>query len=154
MKTIRLSPIVRLCTAAAWTSFFFVAVAHPQAIKPAYQGRFTLPYEVKWGGSTLPAGSYVITIKSIGSPVIALIRSTDSKGVVTYVQSGAATPTKDGRNALLIASRDGKEFVHSLALSDVGLTLIFDPTLANSKSAVAGLDARTMKTVSLLSAKK
>ena len=152
MKTIRIPHIVRFCAAAAWASFFFIAVAHPQAIEPAYQGRFTLPYEVQWGGSTLPAGSYVITIKSIGSPVIALIRSTGSKDIVTYVQSGAATPKKDGRNALLIASRDGKEVVYSLALSDVGLTLIYDPTLAHPKH--AALEARTRKAVSLLSAKK
>jgi hypothetical protein len=151
MKTIRIPPIVRLCAAAAWASFFFIAVAHPQAIAPAYQGRFTLPYEVQWGGSTLPAGSYVITIKSIGSPVIALIRSTGSKDIVTYVQSGAATPKKDGRNALLIASRDGKEVVHSLALSDVGLIFVYDPTLAHPKSVP---EARTLKAVSLFSAKK
>jgi hypothetical protein len=34
----------------------------------AYQGKFTLPFEVYWGGSTLPAGDYTFELSSQSSP--------------------------------------------------------------------------------------
>jgi hypothetical protein len=117
---------------ALFTSFFFAGGAQAQALTPAYKGEFTLTHQTHWGNSVLKPGTYTITIKSVGQPVIALIRNSQGDAV-TYVVSGANGGNAIGVNALLIKQKDGELFVHSLALADVGMVLIYNPSLTREK---------------------
>jgi hypothetical protein len=135
--------------AALLTSLFFVGTARAQGQSPAYVGKFTLSYQVVWGKSVLQPGNYTITIKSTGAPMIALVRNSDGDAV-THVVSGARSANPNGVNAILIKEKDGQLKVHSLALADLGIVLIYDPGLARE----AVQEARASKTVPVTWAKK
>jgi len=150
MKAIQVRTLGKVLAGALLASFLFATTAHAQAI--AFQAKFTLPYEVQWSGSTIPAGDYVLKIRSTGSPMIALIRSASGKPVVTYVMNGSIDTNPNGQNALLITTRRGKNIVHSLALADLGVVLVYDPSLAHEKPSVE--EAQAKHFVPLVSAKK
>ena len=108
------------------------ATASAQTGPAKYVGRFTLQSSVHWGKSTLQPGTYTITIWYTGVPLIAAI--SDSQGrAVTHVMSGARGSRTDGLNALLIREKDGQLRVCSLALSDLGIDLIFDRAPAQER---------------------
>jgi hypothetical protein len=48
----------------------------------AYQSKFTLPFEVYWGGSTLPAGDYTFELSSRSSPYTLYIRGQKSNVII------------------------------------------------------------------------
>jgi len=138
-----------LLLAALLTSLLFVGTTQAQGQLPAYIGKFTLPYQVRWGGSVLRPGDYTLSIKSTGSPMIALVRTADGDAV-TYVMNGSLSAHTNGVNALLIRERDGQLIVHSLALADLGVVLIYDPSLAHEPVK----EARIKHAVPVMSAKK
>lgn len=138
-----------LWLAALLTSLFFVSTARAQGQLPAYKGKFTLPYEVHWGRSVLRPGDYTFTIQDMRSPIIALVRTAEGNAV-TYVESGSLSGHTNGVNALLIRERDGQLIVHSLALADLGVLLIYDPSLAQEPTKVAPVK----RSVPILAARK
>jgi hypothetical protein len=138
-----------LLVAALFTSLFFVGSARAQGQSPAYVGKFALTNQIHWGKCVLQPGNYTITIKSTREPTIALIRNIDGDAV-TYVVSGARSGNTNGVNAVLIKEKDGQLKVHSLALADLGMVLIYDPTLARETAQ----EARVSKTVPVTWAKK
>jgi hypothetical protein len=130
-------------------SLFFAGTARAQGQSPAYAGKFTLTQQVRWGKDVLQPGAYTITIKSTGSPLVASIRNADGDAV-THVVSGARTGSTDGVNALLLKEKDGQLTVHSLTLADLGMVLIYDPSLARK----AVHEARVSQAVPMIWAKK
>src|SRR5215469_10238912 len=102
--------VTAMFLAALLASFSFVRSARAQAQRPAFFGTFTLPYHARWGGSVLSPGKYSVTIKSTGSPMIALVRTADGDAV-TYVMNGSLSAHTNGVNALLIRERDGQLIV-------------------------------------------
>ena len=134
---------------ALLTSLCFARTSRAQGQVPAYKGKFTLPYQVRWGGSVLRPGDYTVTIKSTGSPMIALVR-TAGGDAVTYVLNGSLSGHTNGINALLISEKGGQLIVHSLALADLGVVLIYDPSLAQEPVK----EARAKQSVPVMSAKK
>jgi hypothetical protein len=138
-----------MLVAALLTSLFFVGTARAQGQFPAYVGKFTLSYKVVWGNSVLQPGDYTITIKSIGAPIVALVRNSEGDAV-THVVSGARSRNPNGVNAILIKEKDGQLKVYSLALADLGMVLIYDPLLARETVE----QARVTHTVPVMWAKK
>jgi hypothetical protein len=151
MKGIQGLTATKWLVVAFLASFFFAGAAQAQGQLPAFAGKFTLPYEVHWGNSVLPPGDYSLTIKSKGTPMIALVRTADGEAV-TYVMNGAVETHPNGQNALLIKERRGQRIVHSLALNDLGVVLIYDPSLAHEKPLVQ--EARNIQAVPVTSGKK
>jgi hypothetical protein len=132
MKGNRGMAAIALLVVVALTSLLS-GTASAQAISPAYVGKFTLTAETHWGKAVLQPGSYTITIKSTGSPLIALIR--DANGdAFTYEVSGAQSQNHNGLNALLIGEKHGQPTVHSLALAELGIVLTYDRSLAREKT--------------------
>jgi hypothetical protein len=141
---------LRLLTLAALlTSLFFVGTARAQGQSPTYVGKFTLTYQIHWGKTVLQPGKYKVSINSIGAPIIGTIRTVAGDGV-SIVMSQARTGNKNGVNGLLIKEKDGQPIVHSLAIADLGVVLIYDPTLARETVQ----EARVSKTIPVTWAKK
>jgi hypothetical protein len=134
-----------------FASFLFATAAQAQGLRPAYVGNFTLPYEVHWGNTVLPPGDYRLSIKSTATPMIAFVRSAEGKAI-TFVMNGSVDTDPKGQNALLITERAGQRIVHSLALNDLGVVLIYEPSLAHEKPVVQ--EARNIRAVPVTSAKK
>jgi len=131
MRKNRTMAATTLLVVIALTSLFS-GTASAQANPPAYAGKFTLTAETHWGRAVLQPGSYTITIKSTGSPMIALIRNANGDAF-TYEMSGAQSRNHNGLNALLVGEKHGQLTVHSLALADLGIVLVYDRSLAREK---------------------
>jgi len=130
-------------------SLLFVGTLPAQGELAVYRGKFTLSYQVHWGQSILEPGDYTITIESAGTPTIALIRKADGEGV-SLVVSRVNSPATNSVNALLIKDKDGQLTVHSLSLANLGMILIYDPSLARESVQ----EARVSRTVPVIWAKK
>jgi hypothetical protein len=118
-----------LAVAALLTSLFFAGTARAQGQSPAYVGKFTLTQQIHWGKTVLQPGKYKVTINSTVASNIGTIRTVAGDGV-SIVMSQARTGNKNGVNGLLIKEKDGQPTVHSLAIADLGVVLIYDPALA------------------------
>ena len=149
MQRTRKLAVIAMFLSALLASPSLIPTAQAQAQRPAFFGNFTLPYQVRWGGSVLPPGKYSVTIKSTGSPMIALVRTAEGNAV-TYVVNGSVSTESNHTNALLLRENKGQFVVHSLALADLGVVLIYDPSLA--KEPVK--EARQERSLPILSAKK
>jgi hypothetical protein len=51
----------------------------------AYEGKFTLPAETHWGGSTLPAGDYTLTLPFKNAPYTFYIRGHKAVAIISAV---------------------------------------------------------------------
>ena len=141
---------LRLLTLGALlTSLFFAGTARAQDQSPAYVGKFTLTQQIHWGKTVLQPGKYKVTINSTVAPIIGTIRTAAGDGV-SIVMSQARTGNKNGVNALLIKEKDGQPTVHSLALAELGMVLIYDPSLARETVQ----EARVSRAVPVMWAKK
>jgi hypothetical protein len=141
---------LRLLTLAALlTSLFFAGTARAQGQSPAYVGKFTLTQQIHWGKTVLQPGKYKVTINSTVAPIIGTIRTVAGDGV-SIVMSQARTGNKNSVNGLLIKEKDGQPTVHSLAIADLGVVLIYDPTLARETVQ----EARVSQTIPVTWAKK
>jgi hypothetical protein len=138
-----------LLVVALVASFFFGGGARAQGVSPTYVGKFTLTQQIHWGKGVLQPGNYTITIKSLGSPVIATIRTADGNAV-TDVMTAARTRNTNGSSALLIKEKKGQMKVCSLTLADLGTVLIYDSALARE----AVQEARANQTVPVTWARK
>ena len=49
----------------------------------AYQGKFTLPFETRWGGVTLPAGDYTFAMPSTSYPYRLYIKGQAGNAIIT-----------------------------------------------------------------------
>ena len=135
--------------AALLTSVFSVGTARAQAQYPAFVGKFTLTQQTHWGQSVQRPGKYTISIKSTAAPIIGTIRTADGDAV-SFVVSQASNGNTNGVNALLIKEKDGKLTVHSLALADLKMVLIYDSSLARETVH----EARVSQMVPVIWAKK
>lgn len=142
-------PGSKMLFAAILMSLFFVGTSQAQGGLSAFVGKFTLTDQIHWSNSVLQPGDYTITIESTSTPVIALIRNGEGRPIAR-VRSGILSGNTSVVNALLMKEKDGQFWVHSLALADLRMVLIYDPALARE----AVLEARVSKTVPVMLAKK
>ena len=142
-------PDNKMLFAALLVSLFFVGISQAQGDLPAYVGKFTLTDQIHWDKSVLQPGDYTITIGSTSMPIIALIRNGEGRPVARLL-SGIRSGNPSVVNALLLKEKDGQFWVHSLALADLRMVLIYDLTLARETVQ----EARVNKTVPVTWAKK
>lgn len=142
-------PDNKMLFAGLLVSLFFVGISQAQGDLPAYVGKFTLTDQIHWDKSVLQPGDYTITIGSTSMPIIALIRNGEGRPVARLL-SGVRSGNPSVVNALLLKEKDGQFWVHSLALADLRMVLIYDPTLARETVQ----EARVNKTVPVTWAKK
>ena len=128
--TIRSAMMVAVLLAA---TCFHVSVA--AAAPAAFQGRFKLPHEVRWGKAVLPPGEYSLRVEYSGPATLVTIGEAKSGKTIAFLVSVASEGNKDRKeeSALLIGARDGRPTVHSLRLSELQTVLTFDPVLAHGR---------------------
>jgi hypothetical protein len=112
---------------AAWS---FASVANAQV---ALQGKFSLPYEARWGQAVLPAGDYLLSITSTASPAMVVIQDAKSHQQVAMVAPQTREVSRNGGTALLVGTRGTQRVIHSLRLAELGEVFISDPTLAHGR---------------------
>ncbi len=121
---------------------------------PPYQGKFTLPNDVRWGKAMLPAGDYLLRVEYVNSATFATIQEAKSRKIVAIVLSSISDDNKniEEGNALLIGTRDGQSVVHSLRLAELGMVLVYDRPLARARREIE--EAHNNQAVPVTSAMK
>ena len=111
---------------------FFVALALALAPRAASAlenqvGKFTIPFEVHWGGAVLPAGSYSISADSLNSSTMINVYKEDrpSAGFLIPAISWDATPTWSGKVQLVIDHKNGEAYVKELKVGSEGVALYY-----------------------------
>ena len=89
-----------------------------------YSAKFTLPYEVRWGGAVLPAGDYSLAMDSIKGPLNVI----DASGRIRALVSGLPDHPANGQPASLLVTHDGDErTVRSFNCPAWGLRFVYKP---------------------------
>ena len=126
-----------------------ISVAGASAQTGVYSGRFTLPYQVRWGQAMLPAGDYSIHFSSIHSP--ATVHSMDGK-ISAFVFTGRSGDSEKGPSSLTIVTRGNERQVASLNLPEARVSLVYSPLTKAEQENLA--EVKQTETVPLVAAKK
>jgi hypothetical protein len=87
----------------------------------AYQGKFTLPFEVRWQNAVLPAGDYTISLRSASVPYKMSVRGA-GKSVILLGVSGSDRAVSEKSQLTLIKVGDSY-VVRSLEAGQIGLDI-------------------------------
>jgi hypothetical protein len=118
------------------TVFGLIALAlssYPASAQaPAFNGSFSLTHEVRWQGTTLPAGDYTISIESLTLPV--LIKASGPNGGFFLMASAKSERHAEQGNVLVLEQRGSTSFISELYLADYDLHVRYSvPTAPNEK---------------------
>jgi hypothetical protein len=97
------------------------AAPAPAAAQNVYNGRFTLPEDVRWGAALLPAGEYTFSLKSSVLPAQIVIHG--SNGTSMVLTSNTVPKKGDAPSSLTIQHRFGMRVVSDLYLAELGIDL-------------------------------
>jgi hypothetical protein len=148
MNTKKSFSTIQLLTLGLLVSFLWAGVANAA---PQYRGRFSLPYEVRWGQAVLPAGEYLISFVDVQTRVFAVIQDAKSGKDVAHLAAVTNGDAK-GTSALLIAEVGNQQVVHSLRLAELGEVFIYDPALARGAEDVR--EAHKVQTLPIVAEKR
>jgi hypothetical protein len=117
------SHLTRMLAIAAIGLFAVCVSATPASAQNAFKGAFTLPSEVRWQGTNLPAGDYTFTLKSTAVPAQLLLKGPNGSAFIL-------TTTTDDRGAgdrsFLTVERQGvTRFVREVYLAGLNLHLCY-----------------------------
>ena len=111
----------RILAITALGFFAVCATAVPASAQDACKGSFTLPQEVRWQGTTLPAGDYTFSMKSVAVP--SRITLHGPNGGVFVAAIVADSDNVSDRSVMTIEHRGGMSVVRDLCLAPIGLRL-------------------------------
>jgi len=89
----------------------------------AYQGRFTLPFEVYWGGATLPAGDYKFQLESQSSPYTLYIHSEKTNVIIRATSADTGVLSSSARLDLVNIS--DVQTIKSFEAPELGVTFTY-----------------------------
>jgi hypothetical protein len=122
--TLALGSLLTIC--------FNAGLANAQIQKNA-SGKFTMPFEARWGLATLPAGDYTFTLEGTG--IGATVRVYRGPECVAMIQNASYDRASSGPAALtMIHNRDGNA-VSDLRLPGIGQVFHYASHNASSGAA-------------------
>ncbi len=115
MKTIRFTILSSLALALLGPCF---GTAYAQGLT----GKFTLPFEARWGLATLKAGDYKFTLDHAPGGMLHLYRGAKP---VAFIVAETYAPKVTGRPSLTVTTDSIASTIRELALPDAGLVLYY-----------------------------
>jgi hypothetical protein len=117
MNGIRCSSLVRFSGLALLAACFVAGHANAQV----FQGKFTLPFQARWGQATLPAGDYSFKLDSVDPTLpLAIYRGRNCVGMIV---AQSYEKTYSGNAELTVE----QSTVRTLRLPEIGIILQFAP---------------------------
>jgi hypothetical protein len=101
-------------------------------------GRFTLPHEVLWQNTPIPAGDYRFTLQPAGPLEMLKLSKISGTPATFMLMVNDTEATGSGTARLVILSRPGSSYVSSMTLPQYEVTLHF-ATPKNSRKEMAQL---------------
>jgi hypothetical protein len=107
-------------------TFLFLVCLVPGAANAqnVFSGKFRLKNEVRWGLTVLQPGDYTITVPTVASLPLATITNAEGRNVL-MVSTLFRGEVKHGESSLLIVTNGTERVVHSLNLTQLGVSLIY-----------------------------
>ena len=114
----------RLFVIAAIGLLSVAASALPAVAQDAVRGHFTLPHQVRWQNSNLPAGDYTFSLPSLAPFSAMTITGPDGSVLeVAHVNSGRRS---DGPSVLILEQHNGTYFVREMDLSEISVQIRYN----------------------------
>jgi hypothetical protein len=121
MKSIRSVSFAAVLTLGAFGQL--VGLAHAQS---SMHGKFSLPYEVGWENTVVPAGSYEFSVRPTGSSEFLVLQKVGGPSLGFLVLAQPTDPaTSADFSKLVLVTREGMRFASSMQLKQLGVTLSF-----------------------------
>jgi hypothetical protein len=117
MNAIRISSLIRFAGLALLAACFVAGHANAQV----FQGKFTLPFQARWGQAILPAGDYSFTLG--GEDPRSTLRVCHGQKIVGMIRARSYDYTNSGRAELTV--QEGA--VSTLRLPELGIILRYAP---------------------------
>ena len=95
------------------------------------RGKFTLPFDTRWGQTTLPAGDYSFTVDQ--SQSAARVVLSGEKMAILHAQG--YNPRRMSSSVLVVAKDRGINTVRELKLAELGVVLYFTPARPHQTAA-------------------
>jgi hypothetical protein len=89
----------------------------------AYQGKFTLPFEVYWAGSTLPAGDYTFEMESQGFPCTLYIRGQKANVIIRAIAADTGVLSRTAQLDLVDIS--DVHTIRTFEAPELGVTFMY-----------------------------
>ena len=125
MKSTRSLKSVRILLLAVLAAGLSASLASAQE----YEGKFTLPYEARWGKAVLPAGDYSFRVNPSRDSCITLV-SQGRRGVALILTSKTTRGEVAGSSALIAVRSAGSYRIRALRLAEAGVVLEYSPPKA------------------------
>lgn len=139
---------VTLLAVMLGATLLFASAANAQS---EYQGKFTLPFEARWGRAVLPAGQYWLTCVHFNPGTVLVIRDANNRRIVAYESAVFREDSATGESALLVGKQGKQRAVHSARIAELGAVFVYDPELARGQAVE---EAHKTQVVPVIVAKK
>lgn len=127
MKTIRSFTLSSLVLALL-ASCLSAGMARAQEM----QGKFTLPFDARWGQATLPAGDYSFTVDQSQAAAKVVLAGEKARAII---RAQGYDPKEMDSSALVLAKNHGVNTVRELKLAELGVVLYFTPSRPHQTAA-------------------
>jgi len=125
MKSTRSLKSVRILLWAVLAAALSASLASAQE----YEGKFTLPFETRWGTAVLPAGDYTFRVNASQAPC--MVSVSQDQQIVALVLTSSTTRGEVAGSSALIAVRNAESYrIRALRLAEVGVVLEYTPPKA------------------------
>lgn len=118
MKPTRRFTLIGSLTLGMLVATLFASALSAQQASPLFRGNFTLPYEVRWGKATLPAGDYSFLVSSANPRHLVTLRGEKQSWIIVPAATSACRSCED--SALIVLPRETRPTILALRLARVG----------------------------------
>jgi hypothetical protein len=136
-----------LFAAALLATGWFAQPANAQE----WTGKFTLPYEARWGQAVLPPGDYQLTVAPGDTAGMLIIREARSLRAVALEPVNIRENSREETSTLLIGTQGKQHIVYSLTIAELGASFVYQSRPAHNREFE---EARKTQTVPVTVAKK
>jgi hypothetical protein len=113
----------RIIAIATFGLIAICASASSASAQNAFQGKFTLPNDVRWANATLPAGDYTFSLNSTSMPGRVFLQGPNGGA---FILTSVIDERNEGDSSkLTIEHRGGIRFVRSMYLAELGVELTY-----------------------------
>jgi hypothetical protein len=113
----------RIIAIATFGLIAICASASSASAQNAFQGKFTLPNDVRWANTSLPAGDYTFSLNSPTMPGRVFLQGPNGGA---FILTSVIDNRHEGDSSrLTIEHRGGVSFVRSMYLADLGVELTY-----------------------------
>jgi hypothetical protein len=125
MKSTRTLKSVRILLLAVLAAALSASLASAQD----YEGKFTLPFEARWGKAVLPAGNYSFRVNPSQDPCVVSV--SHGRQIVAFILTSATSKGEVAGSSALIAVRSAGSYrIRALRLAERGVVPEYNPPKA------------------------